>query len=127
MWTEFVRLAANYPGFISAANQTSQDSNYARFSNIVSDTLLHTPAQRVRISSNPTCGTTVYLIKLRIVRIKVVVTLVVEVEVCSLGGGGGSTAPGECTIPANAETANVRLKATTALVRRNPFIVVPPK
>ena len=67
----------------------------------------------------------------RIVRITSIVTLVVEivveVDVASLGGGGGSAAPGECMIPANAETASVILRATTAPVRRNVFIVVPPR
>jgi hypothetical protein len=57
-----------------------------------------------------------------IVRITVVAMLVVEVD--ALGGGGGSTAPGECNIPANTETVSVRLSATIALVRRNLLIVV---
>ena len=57
-----------------------------------------------------------------IVRITVVVMLAVEVD--SLGGGGGSAAPGECSIPANAETVSVRLSATIMLARRNLFIVV---
>ena len=64
---------------------------------------------------------------LRIVRITSVVMLVVEVVVqvdsSWLGGGGGSTAPGECIIPAKPETASVRLRATTALVRRTLFIL----
>ena len=66
--------------------------------------------------------TGLYLIKLRIVRIRVV-TLGIEVDVCSLGGGGGgSTTPGECMIPANAETVSVRLSATAAQLRRNLFM-----
>jgi hypothetical protein len=52
--------------------------------------------------------------------------MLVEVDVCSGGGGGGSTTPGECMTPANADTASDRLRATTALVRRNLFIVVVP-
>ena len=72
----------------------------------------------------PHNGMTVYLIKLRIVTIRVVVTLDVEVDVCSLGaGGGGVAAPGECIIPANAETVSVRVSAMTAPLRRSVFIV----
>ena len=63
---------------------------------------------------------TVYLIKLRIVKITVVVT--VDVDVCSVGGGG-STAPGEWSIPANAETVSIRLSARIAPLLRNVFIV----
>ena len=37
--------------------------------------------------------------------------------VASLGGGGGSVAPGECIIPADAETASVTLSAITAKIR----------
>lgn len=56
-----------------------------------------------------------------IVRLAVVVMLV---EDDALGGGGGSTTPGECIIPANAETVNVRLRPTAAQLRRNLLIVV---
>lgn len=55
-----------------------------------------------------------------IVAMTVVVMVVVKVSDW-LGGGGGSTAPGECIIPANAETVSVRVRATTAPVRRNLF------
>lgn len=57
-----------------------------------------------------------------------VVVMLVEVDACSLGGGGGgSTTPGECIVPANAETVTIKLRATVALIRRNLFTVVPPK
>ena len=60
-----------------------------------------------------------------IVRMIIVVMSVdvgVDVDVSSLGGGGGGdAAPGECIIPANAETVSVRLRATTAPVRRSLF------
>ena len=56
-----------------------------------------------------------------IVRITVVVTLVVEVVVW-LGGGGGSVLPGECIIPANAETVSATVRIDTAHVRHNLFI-----
>ena len=55
------------------------------------------------------------------VRINVVEMLVVEV-VCVVGGSvGGFTAPGEYIVPANAETARVKLRVTIAPVRRNLF------
>src|SRR6185369_6491088 len=60
-------------------------------------------------------------VTLRIVRITSVVMLVV---IDSFGGGGGSAAPGECIIPANAETVSVRLSATAAQLRLSLFIVV---
>jgi hypothetical protein len=50
--------------------------------------------------------------------------LYVDVSSLAGGGGGGSTAPGECIIPANADTVSVRLSATAAQLRRNLFIVV---
>ena len=56
-----------------------------------------------------------------IVRITVAAMLVVEVDALDGGGGGGSATPGECMVPANAETASVRLRATTAHVRCNWF------
>ena len=43
------------------------------------------------------------------------------VDVSPGGGGGGSALPGECIIPANAETVSVRLRATTAPVLRSFF------
>ena len=55
-----------------------------------------------------------------IVRMIVAVMLVVvDVDVSSLGGGGGSTAPGEWIIPANAETVSVKLRAAIAPIWRN--------
>jgi hypothetical protein len=89
------------------------------------DSLMHTstfPAKRTQVFLSLRSGTKVYLIMRRIVRITSVVMLIVEVD--SLGGGGGSTAPGECIIPANAVTVSVRLSATAAQLRRNLFIVV---
>lgn len=54
-----------------------------------------------------------------IVRMIVAVMLVVvDVDVSSLGGGGGSTAPGECIVPANTEIVSVKLRAATAPIRR---------
>jgi hypothetical protein len=54
--------------------------------------------------------------------------MVVEIDVSSLGGGGGSLLPGECIMPAKAEAVSVRLSATTAQLRRNLFICCgPPK
>ena len=48
--------------------------------------------------------------------------LLSEVDDSSLGGGGGGgVLPGECIVPANTETASVKLRTTTALVRRNVF------
>lgn len=55
------------------------------------------------------------------VRIIVVAMSVVVVVDSWLGGGGGSALPGECIIPANADTVRVRLRATTAPVRRSLF------
>lgn len=56
-----------------------------------------------------------------IVRIIVVVRSVdVDVDV-SLGGGGGDAAPGECIVPANAETANAMLSTAMVHVRRRLF------
>ena len=46
--------------------------------------------------------------------------LVVEV-VCPVGGGG-VVVPGPCIVPANEETARVKLRVTIAPVRRNLFI-----
>lgn len=54
-----------------------------------------------------------------IVAMTVVVMLVVKVSDWLGGGGGGSTTPGECIVPANAETVSVRVRATTAPVRLN--------
>jgi len=54
------------------------------------------------------------------VTITVVVMLVVKID-NSLGGGGGSTAPGECIIPANAGTVSVRVRASTVPIRLNLF------
>ena len=51
--------------------------------------------------------------------------MVMLVEVDTLGGGGGGSAtPGECIIPANAETVSIRISATAAQLRLNLFIVV---
>src|ERR1051325_11415397 len=88
------------------------------------DTLLLLP-HRARVLSHRS-GTIVYGSELIIVRIIVVaisVVVVVDVGSCSSFGGGGvgSSLPGECMIPAKAETASVRLRATTAPVRRNLF------
>jgi hypothetical protein len=52
------------------------------------------------------------------VRITVVVMLVVEVDALGGGGCGGSATPGECIVPAKAETASARLRVTTTHVRR---------
>ena len=109
---------AKIVGFIAVTKQTSQEANYARFSNAH----IALPAERTRVSCHSASGTNDYLIARRIVRITSVVMLIVEVD--SLGGGGGSTAPGECIIPANAETVSVRLSATAAQLRRSLFIVV---
>ena len=71
----------------------------------------------------PRNRTTAYGINPRIVKITVVVMEVdIDVDV-SLGGGGGGgdTTPGECIVPANAGTASVMLRLTTAHVRRNLF------
>ena len=66
--------------------------------------------------------TTAYGIKPRIVKITVVVIEVdIAVDVSLGGGGGGDTTPGECIVPANAGTASVMLRLTTAHVRRNLF------
>ena len=54
----------------------------------------------------------------------VISIVVVVVDVSSGGGGGGSATPGECIIPANAETVSIRLSATAAQLRRNLFIDV---
>ena len=56
-----------------------------------------------------------------IVTTTVVVMLVVNVDIALGGGGGGSTTPGECIVPANAATASVSVRATTAPVRLNFF------
>lgn len=48
-----------------------------------------------------------------------VMLVVVDVDVSSLGGGGGSTTPGECIVPANTETVSVKLRAATAPIWRN--------
>ena len=66
-------------------------------------------------------GTTIYGIKLRIVRNNVVTVLVVEVVVCTVGGSVGGFAPGEFITPANAETARVKLRVMIAPVWRNLF------
>ena len=55
-----------------------------------------------------------------IVVMTVVVMLFVKVSDW-LGGGGGSTTPGECIVPANEETASIRVRATAAPVRLNVF------
>ena len=52
-----------------------------------------------------------------------VVEVVVEVDSPWLGGRGGDATPGECIVPANVEKASARLKAMTAPVRRNLFII----
>jgi hypothetical protein len=44
----------------------------------------------------------------------------VDVDV-SLGGGGGGIAPGECIVPAVADSASTMLRLTTAQVRRKLF------
>ena len=48
----------------------------------------------------------------------------VDVDVSSVGCAGvgdGDATPGECMVPANADTARVRLRAKTAPVWRNLF------
>ena len=47
--------------------------------------------------------------------------VVVEVD-CPVGGGG-VVAPGPWIVPANAETARVKVRVTIAPVRRNLFTV----
>ena len=56
-----------------------------------------------------------------IVRMTVAVMLVVDGDDAPGGGGGGSTTPGECIVPANAETVSVRIRATTTPDRLNLF------
>ena len=109
-------------GFISALNRSRKAQKMQDFLMQLRVTLLPTPTQGAGFFVTAQCPTTVYGIKPMIVRIIVVVRSVDGGVFVSPGvGGGGSALPGECNTPAKAETVRVRLRATTAPVRRSLF------